>query len=126
MSYRAKLCQALGITSQVDEGLHGSLSHSLAERLMDPDMPARTWVLNSAAPIGIEREILPAGAFPKLQEREQEKHLDSWYTGVNYSSFEEHREGAETLLKKERETLVGCSGTQRAQPWSTSADGRLP
>ena len=44
MTYRQSLCEALGVQTQADDGLHGRHLHALAERLGDPDVLARAGV----------------------------------------------------------------------------------
>ena len=81
------LCERLGVRCRNEEGLQGPLLHALAERLGDPDVPARTWVLNKAAPIGIERPIQPGGVFPELREADLDETEDVWYAAMLWAAL---------------------------------------
>ena len=81
----------------------GELLYAMAENLSDSDVPARTWALKSEAPLGIERPIERGGIFPAVDPGDADDAEDSWVTPQNYKPFEDHRDGAEKLLRQERD-----------------------
>ena len=57
LKLRSELGRELHTEVLKNEGLQGPLVHGLAVLLQDPDEPARKWLLEGAAPLGIEMPI---------------------------------------------------------------------
>ena len=106
---REELARELNTKALEGDGLQGALIHCLALRLADPDLPVRQWLLDEAAPLGIDRRIEPGGVFPAAAPQGEDDEDEDWrYSADNYQSYEGHREGAEALLKSARR--AGCRG----------------
>ena len=97
---RSALYQACGVAEQASEGLHGGLLAALAARMKDLDEPVQRWQRDGVAPLGIEMPIEPGGVFPPAEQSGASDYMDAWMSEENYRSFEEHKTGAEELLKK--------------------------
>ena len=100
---RHRLQDALQCPMQTDERLQGKLIFQLAEHLGDPDRLVRTWLREESVPLGIERAIEPSGIFPVVELATADDDLEMDCSGVNYSSYEEHKAGAPAILQLERD-----------------------
>ena len=71
-STRRSLCVAYGVEQRPDGKIHAEPFQKLVEAQLDPDTEAVRWLVEGAAPLGIEKEILAKGAFRllKLVQRE--------------------------------------------------------
>ena len=106
LTVRERMAEEFGVKCNAGSGLQGELLEAVLMRMGDPDLTAARWLKDKAVPLGIEREIKPGGVFPTATTEQADASMDFWAPLVNYASFQEHREGAEQLLQKEREK--GC------------------
>ena len=98
---RARLARELGVSLSSEGDLQGEIMHKLAQELKGPDHEVIRWVREGKTPLGIDKPIIPCGVFPLAEPKAAGEEADSLAHGWNYSSYEEHREGAEALLRKE-------------------------
>ena len=72
----------------------------MAQELEDPGMEVVRWIREQSTPLGIEKPIIPCGGFPLAEPKTVSDEADTWAQDWNYLSYEEHKEGAEALLKR--------------------------
>ena len=101
LELRRGLCNALLLAPRANEGLQGELIHGLAVHLRDPDVPVRGWLRDDAVPLGIDKTIEPAGIFPTVDPRLAGCEQDLLCGDGNYSSYDQHKAGADAILQSE-------------------------
>ncbi|CAE7359038.1 icd [Symbiodinium natans] len=118
---QSKLASLLGLKDIPRQpGLWSELLQALVQASGDPDLPAAKWP-KEGTPLGIEEEIPPGGVFPRLSAEEQvgeAARLEFCHemsgAEYNYQSYEEHREHADKLFRKEVEAGFAQADADRA------------
>ena len=103
-------------------GVWSELLQALVRASGDPDHHAATWP-KEGAPFGIAEEIPSSGGvFPPVPDSEQDSEaakLDNWeeLRGVdyNYKSYEEHREQADLLFRRELDAGFARASAKREE-----------
>ena len=94
---RHQMAIAYGAKLKRQEELQGELLQKISQDLEDPDVEVVRGVREGSTPMGILKPIVPCGVFPLAISGE----ADTWAQDCNYLSYEEHKAGAEALLRKE-------------------------
>ena len=97
---RSVLCKEFGVEIS-GKKVQVPLLRAIAKQSADVDTDVPEW-LDGKTPLGIDRPITPRGVFPETQpgSLSTESPLDHWRAlAGNYSSYEEHKQAADSLLK---------------------------